>query len=91
MQLNIPLHKQEVFIKSIMWNSIIEVFKVEKNIDITNYLVSIQLRGKTVLIKSNKPIINTEALNMDDKIKNMFSEKIKKIGIKFYDFELRYI
>lgn len=91
MQLNIPLHKQEVFIKSIMWNSIIEVFKVEKNIDITNYLVSIQLRWKTVLIKSNKPIINTEALNMDDKIKNMFSEKIKKIWIKFYDFELRYI
>jgi hypothetical protein len=44
MKLNIQENKKEVFIKSIMWNSIIEVFKDEKNIDITSYLVSIQLR-----------------------------------------------
>jgi hypothetical protein len=44
MQLNIPLDKQEVFIKSIMWNTVIEVFKTEKNIDITSYMISIQLR-----------------------------------------------
>jgi hypothetical protein len=44
MELNIPLDKQEVFIKSTIWNSIIEVFNDEKNIDITDYLVSIQLR-----------------------------------------------
>jgi hypothetical protein len=44
MELNIPIEKQEVFIKSTMWNSIIEVFNIEKNIDITDYLVSIQLR-----------------------------------------------
>lgn len=91
MQLNIPLDKQEVFIKSIMWNTVIEVFKTEKNIDITSYMISIQLRWKTVLIKTNKPIINTEALMYDDKIKLLFSEKIKKIWIKFYDFELKYI
>lgn len=91
MQLNIPEHKQEVFIKSIMWNTIIEVFKSEKNIDITSYMISIQLRWKTVLVKTNKPIINTEALMMDDKIRYLFSEKIKKLWIKFYDFELKYI
>lgn len=91
MQLNIPVNKQEVFIKSIMWNTIIEVFKSEKNIDITSYMISIQLRWKTVLLKTNKPIINTEALMMDDKIRLLFSEKIKKIWIKFYDFELKYI
>lgn len=91
MQLNIPQDKQEVFIKSTMWNSIIEVFNNEKNIDITNYMISIQLRWKTILIKTNKPIINTEALILDDKIKQLFSEKIKKLWIKFYDFELKYI
>lgn len=91
MELSIPLHKQEVFIKSTMWNSIIEIFKTEKNIDITSYMVSIQLRWKTILIKTNKPIINTEALNYDDKIKQLFSEKIKKLWIKFYDFEIKYI
>lgn len=91
MQLNIPENKQEVFIKSIMWNTVIEVFKSEKNIDITSYMISIQLRWKTVLIKTNKPIINTEALMYDDKIKSLFSLKIKKIWIKFYDYELKYI
>ena len=91
MELNIPLNKQEVFIKSAMWNSVIDIFKSEKNIDITSYMVSIQLRWKTILIKTNKPIINTEALILDDKIKELFSDKIKKLWIKFYDFELKYI
>ena len=91
MQLNIPEEKKEVFIKSMMWNSVIEVFKSEKNMDITSYMISVQLRWKTILIKTNKPIINTEALILDDKIKNSFSEKIKKLWIKFYDFELKYI
>jgi hypothetical protein len=91
MQLNIPINKQEIFIKSIMWNTIIEVFKNEKNMDITSYMISVQLRWKIVLVKTNKPIINTEALILDDKIKKIFSEKIKKIWIKFYDFEIKYL
>ncbi len=91
MELNIPLEKQEVFIKSTMWNSIIEVFNIEKNIDITNYLVSIQLRWKTILIKSNKPIINNESLLLDDKIKKEFELRLKKIWIQFNDYILKYI
>ena len=91
MQLNIPEEKKEVFIKSMMWNSVIEVFKSEKNMDITSYMISVQLRWKTILIKTNKPIINTEALILDDKIKEVFSGKIKKLWIKFYDFDLKYI
>ncbi len=91
MELNISEDKQDLFIKTSMWNSVIEVFKSEKNIDITKFLVSIQIRWKTILIKTNKPIINTEALILDNKIKELFSEKIKKLWIKFYDFELRYL
>lgn len=91
MKLNIPENKREVFIKSMMWNSIIECFNEEKNIDITNYLVSIQLRWNTILVKTNKPIINTEALIIDDKIKKKFKEKIIKMWIQFYNFEIKYI
>ncbi len=91
MQLNIPINKQAIFIKSIMWNTIIEIFKNEKNIDITPHMSSIQLKWKIIFIKTNKPIINTEALMLDDKIKNLFLKKIKKIWIKIYDFELRYL
>ncbi len=91
MELNIPEDKKELFIKTSIWNSIIEVFKNEKNIDITSYLVSVQIRWKTILVKTNKPIINTEALILDDKIRLAFSTKLKKLWINFYDFELKYI
>lgn len=91
MELNISLDKQEIFIKSIIWNSIIEVFKSEKNIDITSYLVSVKLKWNTLLIKTNKPIINTECLILDDKIKKLFYGKLKKINISKIDFEIKYI
>jgi hypothetical protein len=38
------LGKTEVIIQSIIWNTIIEIFKNRKNIDITSYLVSIKLK-----------------------------------------------
>jgi hypothetical protein len=44
MKLNIPDDKKELFIKTSIWNSVIEVFKSEKNIDITEYLISIQIK-----------------------------------------------
>lgn len=78
-------------IKSIIWNNIIDLFKSEKNIDLTPYLISITLKQKTIFIKTNKPIINTELLNIDDKIKNRIKEKIKKLWINFYDFDIKYI
>jgi hypothetical protein len=91
MKLNISLDKQEIFIKSIMWNSIIEVFQTEKNIDITKYLVSIRLNWNIILLKTNRPLINTEALLFDDKIKKTFSNKIKKVWIIFEKYDIKYI
>ncbi len=91
MKLNISVEKQEVFIKSTMWNSIIEVFNKEKNIDITKYLVSIQLRWDTILVKTTKPIIKSELFILDDKIKDLFWEKIKKIWINYDNYILKYI
>lgn len=91
MELNISIDKQEIFIKSTMWNTIIDVFQSEKNINITDYLVSIQIKWKTILIKTNKPIVNMEALILDKKIKDIFTKRIKKIWIKIDNFELKYI
>jgi len=83
--------REEVIIKSILWNSIIEVFNAEKNIDITPYLISIRLNAKVVFVKTTNPLINTELLLLDQKIKKLFLEKLNKVWIKFYDFELKYI
>jgi hypothetical protein len=38
------LGKTEIIIQSIIWNTIIEIFKTKKNIDLTTYLVSIKLK-----------------------------------------------
>jgi len=81
----------EVIIKSIIWNNIIDLFKNEKNIDITPYLISVTIKWKNILVKTNKPIINTELLTIDDKIKGVLNEKFKKMWILFYDFDIKYI
>ena len=49
MKLNIQDNKKEVFIKSIMWNSIIEVFISEKNIRCETNLI-LEIVDKTLHI-----------------------------------------
>ncbi|MDR1944520.1 MAG: hypothetical protein LBQ59_00015 [Candidatus Peribacteria bacterium] len=90
MKLIFNKNKQELFIKTSFWNSIIEVFKLEKNIDISEYLVSIQVKGSTILVKTNNPLINAELLNFDDKIKQTFQEKTKNVETITRNFEVRY-
>jgi len=36
--------KEQAIVKSLVWNSLVEVFKEKKDIDITKYLGSIQLK-----------------------------------------------
>lgn len=81
---------QDMTIKSLVWNSIVEVFKQEKKLDIIPYLVSIQLKWKSIIIKVNKPIIKSEVLLLDDIINKEVQNKFKKVWIKFYDFEIKY-
>ena len=91
MKLDLNKDKKELFIKTSIWNSFISVFKEEKNIDISDYMVSVQIRWKTLLIKTNKPIINAEAKNLYNKIYNDFENKIKYIQMDNYDFELKFL
>lgn len=94
MQISSSINKKnlnEITIKSLIWNSIIEVFLHEKKMDIKHYLVSIQLRWNSILVKINKPIIKTELLLIQDKIMIESQNKFRKVGIKFYDYEIKYI
>ena len=88
------IHKKKIdktIIKSIVWKSIIDIFKSEKNIDITSYLVSIQIKWNTIFIKTNKPIISAELLTINDKIKETSKKKLLNIWVRFLDFEIKYI
>ncbi len=91
MKLDLNKDKKELFIKTSIWNSFISVFKEEKNIDVSDYMVSVQIRWKTLLIKTNKPIINAEAKNLYNKIYKDFENKIKYIQMDNYDFELKFL
>ena len=77
--------------QSIIWNTIIEIFKNKKNIDITKYLVSIKLKWENILVKTNKPIINTELYFINEEIKEVSKEKLQKLWLNFIDFEIKYL
>ena len=81
---------EETIIKSIIWNTIIEIFKSEKNMNITSYLVSIKLMWEAILVKTNKPIINSELYLLNEKIKKASKDKLKKLGLRLKDFEIKY-
>ena len=83
--------KTEVVIQSIIWNTIIEIFKTKKNIDITSYLVSIKLKWENILVKTNKPIINNELYLYSEEIKKISKQKIEKIWLNYWDFEIKFL
>ena len=76
--------------KSIIYNTILEVFLREKKIDIKSYLISIKEVWNIFLVKTTKPIINAELYLLNEEIKKKSLEKLNKIGFKFVDFEIRY-
>ncbi|MDD4151959.1 MAG: hypothetical protein PHR68_05060 [Candidatus Gracilibacteria bacterium] len=82
---------EEQTIKSILWKTIIDEYKIKKNIDISSYLISISISGSTIFIKTNKPLINKEISLIENIILEKFFGKLKKIGINRYDFEIRYL
>jgi len=72
-------NRETVVIKSIVWKTIVDIFKEKKAIDITDFIISITFRGSVIFVKTNKPTINYELLNIQDTIKNETQIKLKKI------------
>ena len=83
--------KEDVIIKSIIWNVILSIFKEKKKIDIEKYLVSIKLKWENILIKTNKPMINTELYLINDEIKKASQDKLKKLWLLKTDFNIKYL
>jgi tetrahydromethanopterin S-methyltransferase subunit C len=66
------------------------VYKEKKSIDVTPYLESISLSGKTILIKTKKPIINTELSNIIPDISAVYTKRLLKMGIRMMDMKLKF-
>lgn len=82
--------KEDMIIKSIIYNTIIEIFESEKKIDIKNYLISIQNLSWTFLVKTNKAIINSELYLLNSEIKEKSLKKLNKMWFKFKEFDIKY-
>ena len=73
MKLFLSKDREELFIKTSLWNSIVETYKQEKNMDISVYLISIKINQNIIIVKTNNPLVNFELLNFDNKIRNNFT------------------
>ncbi len=82
--------KQETVIKSIIWNTLIETYQTKKNIDITPYLVSIQLKNNICIIHTWKPILNTDLQLYESFFKETLQNRFQKTGIIIKNIEFRY-
>ena len=83
--------KEETILKSLFWNSIILVFKEEKNINIVSYLISVKVNWWKIILKTKDPLINTELILINEKIKTIFLDKLKKVWIKYDNFVIKYV
>ena len=91
MKLFLSDKKRELFLKTSLWNSIVDTFKDEENIDISSYLVSVQIKWNTILMKTNNPLRKSELNLFYDKISFSFQNKIKNLDLKSYEFEIKFI
>ena len=89
MKLHLSEQKKILFIKTSVWNSIKNIFQVKKDLDISKYLISIKILENKVIIRTNKPIFNSEAILLEDDIKWEINQKLKKAEIDF-EFDLIY-
>lgn len=90
MKITFTKEKIDLFIKTAVWNSLVEIFKEEKNLDISKFLISIKISKNNILIKTNKPILNSEMFLLSEKITEKIKIKLKKTDFSF-DFELKFI
>jgi len=93
MEINKSLNKKnlaDTVIKAIIYNTIIDIFKIEKNIDLRKYLTSTKFVWEIFLVKTTKPIINTELYLLNTKIKKVCLDKLNKLWFKFKNFDIKY-
>lgn len=83
-------HLSDTLLKSVIFNTIIEVFKNEKKIDIKNYLISVKQVNNIFLVKTTKPIINNELYLLNEIIEKSCKNKLKKMWFNLMDFEIKY-
>lgn len=80
--------KQNQVITSIIFKSIIDDFLRIKKIDISEFLISIQLKWNLIILKTNKPILNAEIMMIQDVLVKNITQKLENIGVKIKELQI---
>jgi len=83
--------QDELVIKSLLWKIVIDVFQEKKSLDITESLVSVTLKGSTFFVKTGKSLLNYELLQIKDIILESLETKMKKLGIKLKEVDIKFV
>lgn len=80
----------DVAILSIFRKTLIEIF-TERWIEIDTYIISIQKKENTFIIKTNKPLINQEISFAQSEIEKSFLSKMESIWQKSKEIKIKYL
>ena len=81
--------KKAAILKSLLWNSVVEIFKKEKNIDISEKMISIKKSETSFRITTNNPLLQQEFLYIENDISEVFHKKLSKMWISNEKYEIK--
>ncbi len=82
--------KRDQILASIIWRSIINDYWELKKIDITSYIISIKLVWNIIFIKTEKPILNTELLHIENILLQNIDLKLQKIWLHIKNMKIKF-
>ncbi len=80
--------KQNQVVSSMIYKSIIHDFLEIKKIDITDFIISIKIEQNIIILKTSKPILNSEILHIEDILLKNINLKLTQIWIHMKDLQL---
>lgn len=78
-------------ITSVITKVIIDIFQEKKSIDISGYIISVQIRDKVILVKTWNPMMNGELLLLSDVIESAYKQSMKELWASDLALDIRYI
>lgn len=81
--------KKAAIIKSLLWNTCVDTFQKERNIDITEKIVSVKKNTSNFLITFNNPLLKQEYIFLEEIISQTFHKKLSKMWITQEKFEIK--
>ena len=86
---HISPQKQAAIFKSFLWSSLIDIFKSERKIDISENIISVKKNISSFTVSVNNPILKQEYIFLEDKISESFHKKLSKMWITGEKFKIK--